>query len=104
MCGRDDPANRWGCLAHLTVSVYGVGVSIVARKPLAQMPRFGAVVEAVETLSLEDQEMLVDLVRHRLIEQRRAEIGANIARTCAEYHQGQVRRGTVDDLLAELPD
>ncbi len=69
-----------------------------------KMSRFGAVVEVVETLPLEDQEMLVDLVRHRLIEQRRAEIAANIARTREEYEQGQVRRGTVDDLLAELSD
>jgi hypothetical protein len=69
-----------------------------------KMSRFGAVVEVVETLPLEDQEMLVDLVRHRLIEQRRAEIAANIARTREEYEQGQVQRGTVDDLLAELSD
>jgi hypothetical protein len=77
---------------------------MVARKQVAQMSRFGAAVEAVETLPLEDQEMLVDLVRHRLIEQRRAEIAANIARTRVEYQQGQVRRGAVDDLLAELSD
>ena len=69
-----------------------------------KMSRFGAVMEVVETLPLEDREMLLDLVRRRLIEQRRAEIAANIARPREEYQQGQVRRGTVDDLLGELSD
>ena len=77
---------------------------MVTKTQSGKMSRFGVVVEAVETLPPEDQEMLVDLVRRRLIEQRRAEIAANIARTREEYEQGRVRRGTVDDLLAELFD
>jgi len=67
-----------------------------------RLSRFGAVVEAAEALSFEEQEMLVDLMRYRLIEHRREEIAANIARSREEYRQGRVRRGTVDDLMAEL--
>lgn len=77
---------------------------MVVEAKTERLSRFGAVVEAVETLPLEEQEMLVDLMRYRLIEQRREEIAANIARTREEYRQGQVRRGTVDDLMAELSD
>jgi hypothetical protein len=69
-----------------------------------KLSRFGEVVEAAESLPLEEQEMLADLIRYRLIEQRREEIAANIARSREEYRQGQVRRGTVDDLMTELDD
>jgi len=77
---------------------------MVVRARTKRSSRFGAVVEAAEALPLEEQEMLVDLIRYRLVEQRREEIAANIARSREEYRQGQVRRGTVDDLMAELDD
>jgi len=67
-----------------------------------KLPHFGAVVEDVEALPLEEQEMLLELIHHRLIERRRAEIAANIIQTREEYRQGKVRRGMVDDLMAEL--
>lgn len=67
-------------------------------------PRFGAVVEAAESLPLEEQQMLVDLIRQRWIEQRREEIAARVAQSREAYRQGQVRRGTVDDLMLELND
>jgi hypothetical protein len=67
-----------------------------------KLSRFGAVVEAAESLPLEEQQMLVDLIRQRLIEQRREEIAAHVAQSREAYRQGQVQRGTVDDLMLEL--
>jgi len=64
--------------------------------------RFEAVLESVETLSADDQELLLDLIRKRLAERRRAEIATNIAESRAEYRAGRVHRGTVDDLMAEI--
>ena len=72
------------------------------RNEMADTSRFQAVIDNVETLPPEDQEALVDLIRKRLIEHRRAEIAANIALTRQEYRNGQVRRGTAEDLLAGL--
>jgi hypothetical protein len=63
---------------------------------------FDAVIESVEALSVEEQEALLDLVRRRLVERRRAEIAANIARAQEEYKTGKMLRGTVDELMAEL--
>lgn len=69
---------------------------------MAQITSFDAVLESVEKLSVEDQEVLIDLVRRRLVERRRAEIATNIVKSQEEYQAGQVVRGNVDDLMAEL--
>ncbi len=65
---------------------------------------FETVLESVEALPVEDQEILVDLIRRRLIEKRRAEIAAHIIETREQYRTGRVRRGTVDDLMAEIDE
>jgi hypothetical protein len=65
---------------------------------------FETVLESIETLPTDDQEILLELVRKRLAERRRAEIAANIAESRAEYRAGNVHRGTVDDLMAEIAD
>lgn len=69
-----------------------------------QVSQFEAVLESVEALSVEDQEALIDLVRRRLVERRRTEIAANIAKSKEEYQAGRVLRGTVDELMAELTE
>lgn len=69
---------------------------------MTQAPRFEALLESVEALSVEEQELFIDLVRRRLVERRRAEIAVNITRAQEEYQAGQVQRGTVDELIAEL--
>lgn len=69
---------------------------------MAQITSFDAVLESVEKLSVEDQEVLIDLVRRRLVERRRSEIATNIVKSQEEYQAGQVVRGNVDELMAEL--
>lgn len=69
---------------------------------MTQITSFNEILESVEQLSVEDQEALIDLVRRRLVERRRAEIAANIVKAEEEYKTAQVFRGTVDELMAEL--
>ncbi|KAF3885919.1 MULTISPECIES: hypothetical protein [Nostocales] len=69
---------------------------------MTQASKFEQVLESVETLSIEEQEALIDLVQRRLAEQRRSEIAANIAQAQAEYQAGKVFRGTVEQIIAEL--
>ncbi|WP_407884663.1 hypothetical protein [Scytonema sp. NUACC26] len=69
---------------------------------MTQASKFEQVLESVETLSIEEQEALIDLVQRRLAEQRRSEIAANIAQAQAEYQAGKVFRGTVEQVIAEL--
>jgi hypothetical protein len=64
--------------------------------------RFQEVIETVEALPPEDQSLLIEIIRQRLIQQRRAELAQEIAEARHAYEQGKVRRGTVADLTAEL--
>jgi hypothetical protein len=62
---------------------------------------FQELIETIESLSLDDQELLIEIVRKRLIQQRRAELAADIAEARNAYQKGEVRRGTVADLMKE---
>jgi hypothetical protein len=65
---------------------------------------FGEVLEAVEKLSLEEQETLIEIIRRRIIEQRRAEIASNAATTLQAVGEGRARYGSVEDLKHDLID
>lgn len=63
---------------------------------------FDEVLDMVETLSASDQEVLIELVKKRLAQKRREEIGANIVEATEEYKSGKARRLTVDKFMAEF--
>ena len=63
---------------------------------------FGEVLEAVEKLSLEEQETLIEIIRRRIIERRRAEIASNAATTLRAVREGRARYGSVEDLKRDL--
>ena len=63
---------------------------------------FNQVLDLVEAMPDEEQMILFDLINRRRSERRRDEIAANIAIATKEYEQGQVFRGSVDDVMAEL--
>jgi len=63
---------------------------------------FQAVLETVDRLTLEEKEMLLEIAYHRVLEQRRAHLAREVAEAHEAYAHGQVRRGTVDELMAEL--
>ena len=69
---------------------------------MAQTTHFSQILEMIDHLSLDEQEDLINIVRHRQIERRREEIAVNIAQAHQEYQQGKVFRGTVDDVIVEL--
>jgi len=56
----------------------------------------------VDKMPLEDQDMLVELIRNRYKEKRREEILANACQTLEEHNKGLTSKGTVSDLLREL--
>jgi hypothetical protein len=61
-------------------------------------------IEMVEQLSPEDQAELLKIIYRRLVEQRRERLVEEVAETRQAYKTGQVRRGTVDELMAELDE
>lgn len=56
----------------------------------------------VDKMPLEDQNLLVELIRNRYEEKRRQDILANAHQTREEYKEGLTSKGTVSDLLREL--
>lgn len=61
-------------------------------------------IDTVEALPPDDQELLVDIVRQRLIQRRRSQLAAEIAEAREAFAEGDVRRGTVEDLMKELDE
>ncbi|NEQ70379.1 MAG: hypothetical protein F6K21_33780 [Symploca sp. SIO2D2] len=58
--------------------------------------------EYVEYLSVEEQNLLIELLQKRQTEQRRLEITNNAKQTLAEVQAGTAQRGTFEDLKADL--
>jgi homoserine kinase len=67
-----------------------------------QSSTFQRAIETIETLSLNDQEALLELLQKRLIEQRRKKLMREIAEVRQEYAQGQAQFGSVADFMTEL--
>jgi hypothetical protein len=63
---------------------------------------FGEVLEAIDRLSSEEQETLLDIVRRRLIERGRQQLAADIQEARTEFAAGQCQPTTVDDLMKEI--
>jgi hypothetical protein len=58
--------------------------------------------DVVESLPPDDQETLMDLIRHRLVETRRAEIARNAEETLQAVRDGRAQYGSVEDLRRDL--
>lgn len=63
---------------------------------------FQRVLEIIESLPKDQRESLIEIVRHRLIEERRDGLAQSIREAKEEYNRGEIKRGTVDDLMSEL--
>ena len=65
-------------------------------------PRLQQVIEMVATLPLDEQRQLIEIIHQRLIQYQRAELVTQVAEARQAYQQGQVRRGTVADLMTDI--
>jgi hypothetical protein len=63
---------------------------------------FDEALDIIESLPEEQKESIIEIVKHRLIEDRRDQLVQNIKEAREEYSRGEVRRGTVDDLFREI--
>ena len=62
---------------------------------------FQDALDTVESLPESQQENLINILKHRLIEQRREFLAKNIRKARKEYDKGKVKKGTVEDLMKE---
>jgi len=63
---------------------------------------FNDALEVVESLPEDQRESLLEIIRNRLIEKRRDKLALSIKKAKKEYEKGEIRRGSVDDLMREL--
>jgi hypothetical protein len=69
-----------------------------------QTVTFQEALEIVESLPEYQQDDLVDIIRRRRIDRRRELLAESIQQARAEYARGEISRGSVDDLMKELPE
>jgi ribonuclease HII len=60
--------------------------------------------DVVEELDPEEQAILVDIISKRLSQQRRNELLKEVAQARSDYQQGNIKQGSVADLMAELDE
>ncbi|MBD2109546.1 hypothetical protein [Nodosilinea sp. FACHB-13] len=63
---------------------------------------FQKAIDAVESLSLQDQEAVLTLLQKRIADQRRQELSQSVAQVRHEFAQGNVQFGSVDNFMAGL--
>ncbi|MDJ0728616.1 MAG: hypothetical protein QNJ33_01350 [Crocosphaera sp.] len=69
---------------------------------MSQTIQFHQILEMIDNLSLDEQDDLINIIRHRQIEKRREEIAKNIVQARQDYQQRKVFRGNIDDIITEL--
>jgi len=69
---------------------------------MPQTMQFSQILEMIDYLSFDEQDDLINIVKHRQIEKRREQIAQNISQARQDYQNGNVFRGNVDAIIAEL--
>ncbi|MFM7712934.1 MAG: hypothetical protein ACKO7A_09475 [Microcystis sp.] len=69
---------------------------------MPQTMKFSQILEMIDYLSFDEQDDLINIVKHRQIEKRREQIAQNISQARQDYQNGHVFRGNVDAIIAEL--
>ncbi len=67
-----------------------------------QTSYFQDAIETVEKLPVDDQTLLIEIIRQRLLDQRRSEIEQNAQDTIRSVREGRARFGSVEDLRGDL--
>ncbi|OWY63825.1 hypothetical protein B7486_50805 [cyanobacterium TDX16] len=63
---------------------------------------FQQAIESVESLPIEDREILLDILQKRLQERRRTNLYQEVREIKQEFAEGNVQFGSVGQFLAEL--
>lgn len=64
--------------------------------------KFADVLEAIEELPLDEREMLIEISQHRLIENRRELLRAEIDEAKREFENGQCKPMAADEIMKEV--
>lgn len=58
--------------------------------------------DAIASLSLDEEEMLINIAKKRHIERKREQILRDSRETMRAYKKGLAKKGTVEDLIKDL--
>jgi len=67
-----------------------------------QTATFNETLDIIESFPEEQKESIIEIVKHRLTEERRERLAQTVKEAREEYSRGEARRGTVDDLIREI--
>ncbi|MCA6528306.1 MAG: hypothetical protein ACK6CP_07025 [Pseudanabaena sp.] len=56
----------------------------------------------VNQLSIEQREMLLEIIKNQMIEARRDEIAQNAKEAIAAFHRGELKPQPIEDIISEL--
>lgn len=65
-------------------------------------PVFGEILDAAEGLSMDDQEVLIKVLRLRMIDRRRHELVQEVRQAHQEFKKGECRPITPSKLMKEI--
>jgi flagellar biosynthesis chaperone FliJ len=77
---------------------------MATRSETLKTSEFQKALETVEALPIEAQEVLIDVLEKRINQQKRARLVQEVHEAEQDYAEGQIRRGSVADLMSELED
>jgi hypothetical protein len=63
---------------------------------------FQDALEIIEALPEEQRESLMEIVRHRLVDERRERLAQSIKEAKEEYRRGEFKKGSLKDLISDL--
>jgi len=63
---------------------------------------FDEALEIIESFPEEQKESIIEIVKRRLTEERRERLAQIVKEAREEFARGEVRRGTVNDLMLEI--
>jgi hypothetical protein len=63
---------------------------------------FSSILDAVETLSIEEQEALIDLIQKRIIEFRRNQLAHEVRQAQQEFKAGRCSPVSSSDIIDEI--
>jgi hypothetical protein len=69
---------------------------------MEQTFRFCEILEAVDSLSLDEQQVLLDIISHRMIELSRKRMALEIQESRKEFVEGLCRRATTKQIMDEI--
>ena len=58
----------------------------------------------VNQLSIEQREMLLEIVKNQMIEARREEIAQNAKEAITAFHRGELKPQPLEDIISELQE